>query len=80
MTGSLQIKNGVFYAVLNIKDSTGKRKQKWISTGLIVKGNKKKAEQFLNELKSQYEEMAQEKETNYIEPPEIMFYIFLKNG
>lgn len=78
MTGSLQIKNGVFYAVLNIKDSTGKRKQKWISTGLIVKGNKKKAEQFLNELKSQYEEMAQEKETNYIEPPEIMFCDFLK--
>lgn len=48
MTGSLQIKNGKFYIILNLKEN-GKRKQKWIATGLEVKGNKRKAEQLLRE-------------------------------
>lgn len=48
MTGSLQIKNGKFYIILNMKEN-GKRKQKWIATGLEVKGNKRKAEQLLRE-------------------------------
>ena len=47
MTGSLQIKNGKYYAVLNLKDENGKRKVKWINTNYDVKGNKRKAEQFL---------------------------------
>ena len=47
MTGSLQIKNGKYYAVLNFKTEDGKRKQKWINTDLDVKGNKRKAEAFL---------------------------------
>ena len=33
--------------MLNYTDSRGKRKTKWISTGLTVKGNKKRAEAFL---------------------------------
>ena len=48
MTGSLQTKNGKFYIVLNDMVS-GKRKQRWIATGLTVKGNKRKAEQLLRE-------------------------------
>lgn len=43
MTGSLQVKNGKYYMVLNSTEN-GKRKQKWISTGLTEKGNKRKAE------------------------------------
>ena len=35
MTGSLQVKNDKFYMVLNSTEN-GKRKQKWISTGLPV--------------------------------------------
>lgn len=46
MTGSIQIKNGKYYAVINTYQN-GKRKAKWISTGLDVKCNKRKAEQFL---------------------------------
>ena len=46
MTGSLQIKKDKFYMVLNLTQN-GKRRQKWISTGYTVKGNKKKAEQML---------------------------------
>lgn len=49
MTGSLQIKNGYYYAVLNLYDTNGKRRQKWLPSGLPAKGNKKKAESFLNE-------------------------------
>ena len=48
MTGSLQIKNGKFYMVLNCTEN-GKRKQKWLATGLPEKGNKRKAEQMLRE-------------------------------
>ena len=33
MTGSLQTKKGKYYAVLNLKDKRGNRKQKWICTG-----------------------------------------------
>lgn len=46
-SGHLSEKNGYFYAVLSYTDALGKRKTKWIATGLPVKGNKKKAEEFL---------------------------------
>lgn len=55
MTGSLQKKTladgkEYYYMVLNFYDKhTKKRKPKWIPTGLIVKGNKRKAEQLLHE-------------------------------
>ena len=57
MTGSLQVKNDKFYMVLNSTEN-GKRKQKWISTGLPVKGNKRKAEQRLREKLSEEETLA----------------------
>lgn len=49
VTGSVQTKNGKYYAVLNYKDDFGKRRQKWIGTGYTIRGNKKKAERFLEE-------------------------------
>lgn len=55
MTGSLQIKNGKYYAVINVRSNNGVRKQRWISSGISSKGNKKKAEQFLRETIRQYE-------------------------
>ncbi|MBE7002937.1 MAG: site-specific integrase [Ruminococcaceae bacterium] len=54
MTGSLQTKNDKFYIVLNTTEN-GKRKQKWIATGLPVKGNKRKAEQLLRDTLHEYE-------------------------
>ena len=59
MTGSLQIKNGKYYAVLNYKNEQGKRKQKWICTGSPVKGNKRKAEQFLQKMLAQYADFSE---------------------
>lgn len=55
MTGSLQIKNEKYYMVLNSYDANGKRKQKWIGTGLAVKGNKTKAQRLLRETLAQQE-------------------------
>ena len=43
VAGHLREKSGYYYAVLNYTDALGKRKTKWIKTGLAVKGNKKKA-------------------------------------
>lgn len=54
ITGSLQTKGGKFYAVINLKDADGKRKPKWICTGYEIKGNKKKAEKFLNDTLAEY--------------------------
>lgn len=56
ITGSLQIKKQKYYAVLNLTDQNGERKQKWISTGLSVAGhNKRAAQKRLTELIDQYE-------------------------
>lgn len=55
MTGSLQVKNGKYYIVLNIQRAGEKRKQKWISTNLPEKGNKRKAEKLLREAIAEYE-------------------------
>ena len=71
MTGSLQIKNDKYYAVLNMKEG-GKRKQKWISLDLPVKGNKRKADQKLRVILI-------EEESKYGDNPEkILFSDFIK--
>ena len=59
VTGSLQTKRGKYYAVLNLYDLTGKRKQKWISTGYDIRGNKKAAKAFLDELLVAYNKKKQ---------------------
>lgn len=56
MTGSLAVKSGKYYAVINVYEN-GKRKQKWICSNLPEKGNKRKAEQFLRETIAKYERM-----------------------
>lgn len=49
MTGTLQVKREIYYVVLNYYDN-GKRKQKWVSTKLPVKGNKTKANEILKQM------------------------------
>ncbi len=55
VTGSLQERNGIYHMALNLYVN-GKRKVKWISTGLPVKGNKRRAEEMLTEAKLEYEQ------------------------
>ncbi len=61
MTGSLQVKNNKYYIVLNIYEN-GKRKMKWIHTGLPVKGNKTKAQKMLRDMLYELEHDSAEKE------------------
>ena len=55
VTGTLQIKGGKYYCVLDYRDEKGARKFKWISTGLEEKGNKRKATEMLNKVLMEYE-------------------------
>ena len=54
VAGHLQEKNGLYYMVVSYPDVAGKRKTKWFSTGLPIKGNKKKAEKMLMDLRKEY--------------------------
>ena len=50
MKGSLQVKHGTYYVVVNYKDEYGKPKQKWITTNLKEKGNKTKAKEEMRKI------------------------------
>ena len=60
VAGHLQEKNGYFYIVLSYKDENGKRKTPWFATDLPVKGNKKRAEAMLMELRLSFDPEAEE--------------------
>ena len=81
VTVSLQEKNGVYQAVINYKDENGKRKQKWLSTKLKVKGNKRQAQAKAEELRLEFENELNTKqmEKNNIVKTNILFIDFLKD-
>lgn len=54
VAGHLQEKNGMFYVVLNYRDENGRRKTPWISTNLPVRGNKKRAENFMMDVRRNF--------------------------
>lgn len=55
VAGHLREQNGYFQMVLSFKDEAGKRKTKSISTGLPIKGNKRRAEAMLMEMRKNFE-------------------------
>ena len=58
ITGSIQEKNGIYHMVLSwyeVLDGKQKRKQKWISTKLPIRGNKRNAESLLKKTIVEYE-------------------------
>jgi len=63
--GHLQEKKGLYYLVISYPGRDGKRKNKWIGTGLSVKGNKKRAEALLAETRKNFtpEELPLKEET-----------------
>lgn len=69
VAGHLQEKKGYFYIVLNYKNEEGKRKNKWLATGLPVKGNKKKAEVLLIDARKNFDPEVKEE---VIAPPPIV--------
>ena len=56
MTGSLKVVKGRYYMIFSYNDEAGKHKQKSIPTGLVEKGNKRKAEQMLRDKLAEFEE------------------------
>ena len=74
VAGHLQEKKGYFYMVLNFTVN-GKRQTKWIPTGLVVKGNKKKAEALLLKTRQTYVPEVEEEAVEL--SGEIMFVDFL---
>lgn len=76
MKGILVEKASKYYIIITYKDESGKRKQKWISTGLDVKGNKRKAEEFMKEAVKTFE-----KEFSYRSNPDsdILFADFIED-
>lgn len=75
VTGSLQIKNNKYQAVLSYKQDN-KWKTKWVSTKIpAVKGNKKLANAKLEEIKKQFQE---EINSNHIDNEEILFVDYMK--
>ncbi len=54
VAGHLEIKKGYYYAVLSYLDSAGKRQRPWFASGLPEKGNKRKAESFLQKTRTEF--------------------------
>ena len=55
VAGHLREKNGYYQMILSYNDEYGKRRTKSISTGLPIKGNKKKAEAMLLEARKNFD-------------------------
>ena len=75
ITGSLQVKKDYYYVVLNLKEN-GKRKPKWIATGLSARGNKRKAEAMLNDLIHEYDKLDS---AGVIASADILFADYMKS-
>lgn len=56
MKGSLRVRDGMYYAVISYKNELGQYKQKWITTGLKERGNKKAAQKILEEEVEKFQE------------------------
>lgn len=75
VTGSLQIKNKIYQAVLSYKQDN-KWKTKWVSTKIpAIKGNKKQAQAKLEEIRLQFQE---ELNSDNIEDEKMLFIDYMK--
>lgn len=64
----LQIKNGIYQAVLEYYDKDGKRHQPWRSTGLKERGNKKQALIVAENIRTEFEKKLQLKDLDNAKP------------
>ena len=55
MSATIQPKGSKLYVVVDAIGPNGKRKQKWISTGIGINGSKRKAEEIRKEIEREYE-------------------------
>ncbi len=74
VSGILSIKKGYYYAVLSWVDANGNRHRKWVSTGLAQKGNKRRAEEALVQIRNSFEPPAVDRELS----ADMLFSEYLK--
>ncbi len=82
VAGHLREKRGYFHIVLNYTDENGKRHTPSKSTGLPVKGNKKRAEAMLMEARKEMEDELKRRAEERGEPPkpeDILFTQFMSD-
>lgn len=77
VAGRLQEKNGYYYMVLSYTGSDGKRKQPWYSTGLPAKGNKRRAQEMLQELRRSFVPPTEERKRELC--PEMLFADYMRH-
>lgn len=75
---NLFIQRGLYYVILNYRDSSNKRKPKWVATGIQVKGNNKRlANQKLEEIKQNYKNYLPIEKTFEKKEAEKYFEVYL---
>lgn len=75
VAGHLREQNGYYQMILSYKDAEGKRKTKSISTGLPVKGNKRKAEAMLMDARKHFDNRVMTEKAD--QKDEILFTDFM---
>ena len=71
VAGRLAKKNDYFYIVLSYSDEAGKRKEKWIKTGLKVRGNKAKADEMLLDYRTNFDVSTGKLKSKQDEPKKV---------
>lgn len=83
VAGHLREKNGYYHMVLSYTDENGKRKTPSKSTGLTIKGNKKRAEAMLAEARkakeTELQRVLRAKKDNSCDQTDMLFTNFLAN-
>ncbi len=84
VAGHLREKRGYFHMVLSYTDEYGKRQTPSKSTGLPVKGNKKRAQAMLQEARKEMEEalegrIRRKENPESLDPSEVLFTVFIQD-
>jgi len=79
MTGTLKVKRGYYYAVINYKDNYGKYKQKWFNTGLKERGNKKEAQKILEDKLNTFQPNIFQTQSEPIVKNDIIFINYIED-
>ncbi len=78
ITANLFIKHGLYYVILNYRNNSNKRKQKWIPTGIPEKGNNKRlANQKLDEIRRNYQKYIPMESSFELEEADKYFEVYL---
>ena len=78
ITANLFIKHGLYYVILNYRNNSNKRKQKWVPTGIPEKGNNKRlASQKLDEIRRNYQKYIPMESSFELEEADKYFEVYL---